>query len=250
MLRLAASESLRSLNHLGPTYMFDSTEVIDEYNLLNTFLNRNLLENESSRRSAQKPLDVDSKSIQSTESQSTPKMKSCVDDYREADSGNAMLPRSGLRFKAPTKFVLDEAQEKYYFTAADPAENGFPEERINRLLKAKYDAGMLKPFNYVKGYARLNRYMEHNLQEQSRQRILRQLNGFRPNFRKQMHKLTDIELVMVEMWFERMLMEYERIFASMAVPACCWRRTGEVFRGNREMAELINVNIDELRDVC
>jgi hypothetical protein len=44
-------------------------------------------------------------------------------------------------------------------------------------------------------------------------------------------------------------MEYDRVFASMAIPACCWRRTGEIFRGNKEMAELIHVPIEKLRDV-
>jgi hypothetical protein len=44
-------------------------------------------------------------------------------------------------------------------------------------------------------------------------------------------------------------MEYDRVFASMAIPACCWRRTGEIFRGNKEMAELIRVPMEELRDV-
>jgi len=53
---------------------------------------------------------------------------------------------------------------------------------------------------------------------------------------------------MVEMWFERKLMEYDRVFASIAIPACCWRRTGEIFRGNREMAELIHVPVEQLRD--
>jgi len=64
-----------------------------------------------------------------------------------------------------------------------------------------------------------------------------------------MEKLTDMELLKVEMWFERSLMEYDRVFASMAIPACCWRRTGEIFRGNKEMAELIHQPIDKLRDV-
>jgi len=43
-------------------------------------------------------------------------------------------------------------------------------------------------------------------------------------------------------------MEYDRVFASMAIPACCWRRTGEIFRGNREMAELVGVEWEMLRD--
>ena len=120
---------------------------------------------------------------------------------------------------------------------------------MNKLLKAKYDAGMLRPFNYVNGYARLNKYMEKNMKHSSRHKILMQLDQFRPKFRERMQSLTDIELVLVEMWFERSLMEYDRIFASMAIPACCWRRTGEIFRGNKEMAELIHAPIESLRDV-
>ena len=133
-------------------------------------------------------------------------------------------------------------------TAADPG-NDAPDERIKELLDAKYKAGLLRPFNYVKGYARLHKYMDQHLQPQSRQRILRQLDKFRPKFRERMQSLTDKQLVIVEMWFEKSLMEYDRVFASMAIPACCWRRTGEIFRGNKEMAELINVPVDTLRDV-
>jgi hypothetical protein len=35
----------------------------------------------------------------------------------------------------------------------------------------------------------------------------------------------------------------------MAIPACCWRRTGEIYRGNKEMARLIHVPMAKLRDV-
>ena len=143
----------------------------------------------------------------------------------------------------------NKAQEAYYMTAADPSgSSDAPDARINKLLQAKYDAGMLRPFNYVEGYARLNKYMEQYMQPASRQKILRQLDKFRPKFRERMQSLTDVELVKVEMWFERSLMEYDRVFASMAIPACCWRRTGEIFRGNKEMAELIHVPIERLRD--
>ena len=54
---------------------------------------------------------------------------------------------------------------------------------------------------------------------------------------------------MVEEFFERLLLDYDRVFTSMAIPACLWRRTGEIYRGNKEFAALINVNLDELRDV-
>jgi hypothetical protein len=146
--------------------------------------------------------------------------------------------------------VDTKARDKFYMTAADPAGNDTPEARMLKLLQAKYDAGMLRPFNYVRGYSRLNTYMESHMRPPLRQKILRQLEKFRPKFREAMHLLTDIQLIRVEMWWESTLMEYDRVFASMAIPACCWRRTGEIFRGNKEMAELIRVPMEELRDVC
>lgn len=34
----------------------------------------------------------------------------------------------------------------------------------------------------------------------------------------------------------------------MGIPACLWRRTGEIFKGNREFAELVGVPYEQLRD--
>lgn len=146
--------------------------------------------------------------------------------------------------------AVDKTRD-YYFQAADPSgnDNDTPEQRMSNLLKAKYDAGLLKPFNYVRGYAHLHKYLDsHKIAPASKQKIQRQLDRFRPKFREKMQALTDLELIYVEMWFEKTLMEYDRVFASMAVPACCWRRTGEIFRGNKEMAELIHVPVESLRD--
>lgn len=49
--------------------------------------------------------------------------------------------------------------ERFLLTAADQ-EDGTRDERLARVIHAKYEAGLLKPFNYVKGYARLSRWME------------------------------------------------------------------------------------------
>ncbi|KAG1141224.1 hypothetical protein G6F38_008576 [Rhizopus arrhizus] len=35
----------------------------------------------------------------------------------------------------------------------------------------------------------------------------------------------------------------------MAIPACLWRRTGEIYKGNKEFAALVNVSLDKLRNV-
>ena len=234
-----------------PSYMFHAPEVTNEYNLLNDFLSTSLLDDGAMFSGDENPaLFLDQTAANTSEAgpnggtvPSAPSQQHILQLL-----GPPAALGSHIR-RPPSAAPIDKAQETYYMTAADPSGSDAPDARINTLLQAKYDAGMLRPFNYVKGYARLNRYMDQHMQPSSRQKILRQLDKFRPKFRERMQSLTDVELVLVEMWFERSLMEYDRVFASMAVPACCWRRTGEIFRGNKEMAELIHVPIENLRDV-
>ena len=57
------------------------------------------------------------------------------------------------------------------------------------------------------------------------------------------------DLVLIEEAFERLLLDYDRVFSAMGVPACLWRRTGEIYKGNREFSELVGVNGYMVRDV-
>jgi len=237
---------------LHPSYMFNTSEVSNEYNLFNDFLNNSLMDDGSfygggefqnmfSNTSLMNPIGAPGDS--STYNPNASRNVQLLPPPAQAASSNAA--------QRPSKrFPIDKAREKYLTTAADPAGTDSPEERMDKLLKTKMDAGLLRPFNYVKGYARLNQYMEQNLKQTSRVRVLRQLDRFRPKFRERMEKLTDVDLVRIEMWFDKSLMEYDRVFASMAIPACCWRRTGEIYRGNKEMARLIHAPMSKLRDVC
>jgi hypothetical protein len=61
----------------------------------------------------------------------------------------------------PTASVLPAATktERFLLTAADQ-ESGSRDERLTRVIRSKYEAGLLKPYNYVKGYARLSRWMD------------------------------------------------------------------------------------------
>lgn len=245
----------QDLTSLDPNYMFNANEVHDEYNLFNDFLSTSLFDetgvfSTEDMTAYNDPSFMNSMNVSMTDSNGDLMANAQANHSAPGPLPSATLATPGpiMSPQTPAKPVSDKAREKYYMTAADPAGTDPPEERMNKLLKAKYDAGLLKPFNYVNGYARLNKYMEKNMKPSSRHKILMQLDRFRPNFRERMQSLTDIELVLVEMWFERSLMEYDRVFASMAIPACCWRRTGEIFRGNKEMAELIRVPIESLRD--
>ncbi|KAF8863586.1 transcription factor Zn cluster transcription factor-like protein Rds2 [Acephala macrosclerotiorum] len=237
---LGTQSQFQDMHNYHPSYMFNAPEVTNEYNLLNDFLNNSLLDDGAL-------LPDDTSNLFGDQASTMLPGAAGLSGTQPSSSlqpGNPL----GNAISRPTSVIPTDKAREYYLQAADPTGNDAPEERMQRLLRAKYDAGMLKPFNYVKGYARLSAYMDGHMHSASKQKILRQLDRFRPKFREKVQALTDIELIYVEMWFERSLMEYDRVFASMAIPACCWRRTGEIFRGNREMAELIHVPIEKLRD--
>ncbi|KAI0265273.1 hypothetical protein BC834DRAFT_825150 [Gloeopeniophorella convolvens] len=137
--------------------------------------------------------------------------------------------------------------EKFLLTAADP-EPGTRDERLRRVIRTKYEAGLLKPYNYVKGYARLSRWMDRNVSQDSKQQILQPLSVLRPKFRAIAQSLRDLDLVFIEEAFERLMLDYDRVFSCMGIPACLWRRTGEIYKGNREFAELVGVDGYMLRD--
>lgn len=61
-----------------------------------------------------------------------------------------------------SRHVSDSARDKFFLTAADPTGPDLsPEERLKEVIHAKLEAGLLKPFNYVKGYARLQQFMDN-----------------------------------------------------------------------------------------
>lgn len=227
------------MHNFHPNYVI-APEVTNEFNLLNDFLHSSLLDDTAILADEQH--QADSASGFPSNAMLPP----------SAIQGSSMLPPNaehGLSISRPTSALPTDKTRAYYLQAADPSGNAGPEERMRQVLQAKYEAGLLKPFNYVKGYTRLQNYLDTHVAPSSKQKVLRQLDRFRPKFREKIKDLTDMDLVMVEMWFERTLMDYDRVFASMAVPACCWRRTGEIFRGNKEMAELIKVPVEDLRGV-
>ena len=82
----------------------------------------------------------------------------------------------------PPVLLPADKTEKFLLTAADQ-ESGSRDERLNRVIRSKYEAGLLKPYNYVKGYARLSRWMENNVSQESKQAILQPLSILRPKFR-------------------------------------------------------------------
>ncbi|PWN27216.1 hypothetical protein BDZ90DRAFT_232760 [Jaminaea rosea] len=150
-------------------------------------------------------------------------------------------------YAPPTLKGFSTKTEKFFLTAADQVD-GPREQRLSKVIQAKYDAGLLRPYNYVKGYARLNTWMERNVSPAAKRRILKPLSIFRPRFRAVAQSLSDVDLIFIEEAFERLLLDYDRVFSTQGIPACLWRRTGEIYKGNREFAELVGVSYEELRE--
>ncbi|QSZ33257.1 hypothetical protein DSL72_002845 [Monilinia vaccinii-corymbosi] len=243
---LGSQNQFQDMHNYHPSYMFNAPEVTNEYNLLNDFLNNSLMDDGALGTEDTSNFYTDQAGSMLSGGNSNTLTSGAQQASGSGPPGG--LNPAGSSISRPASVIPVDKAREYYLQAADPTGNEAPEVRMQLLLRAKYDAGMLKPFNYVKGYARLSAYMDGHMQPGSKQIILQELDRFRPKFREKVQTLTDIQLIYVEMWFERSLMEYDRVFASMAIPACCWRRTGEIFRGNKEMAELIRVPIEKLRD--
>ncbi|TEB32965.1 hypothetical protein FA13DRAFT_1731482 [Coprinellus micaceus] len=99
---------------------------------------------------------------------------------------------------------------------------------------------------------RVPSYTLNSVSQESKQQILQPLSVLRPKFRAVAQSLRDLDLVFIEEAFERMLLDYDRVFSAMGVPACLWRRTGEIYKGNREFCELVGLDGSMMRDgrVC
>ncbi|CCE63807.1 hypothetical protein TPHA_0F03260 [Tetrapisispora phaffii CBS 4417] len=144
--------------------------------------------------------------------------------------------------------VNNTPNEHFFLTAADPVAEVSPEEKLRLVINAKMEAGLLKPYDYAAGYKRLQLYMDRYMNQESKLRILKPLSIIRPAFRAIAKSLKDMDLILIEERFERMLLSYDRVFTSMSIPACLWRRTGEIYRGNKEFASLVGCTVDQLRE--
>ncbi|KAJ7054028.1 hypothetical protein C8F01DRAFT_1031822 [Mycena amicta] len=226
-----------------PTYFYQSETLGNEFSVLTDFLDT--LDNDSffagPQTQTQGPLVT---SASSGFSRFAPSSQPAFSQTQPVPTPNPLPPPPPA---PPAVIPAATKTERFLLTAADQ-ESGSRDERLNRVIRSKYEAGLLKPYNYVKGYARLSRWMDRNVSQESKQQILQPLSVLRPKFRAVAQSLRDIDLVFIEEAFERMLLDYDRVFSAMGVPACLWRRTGEIYKGNREFSELVGVRGEAMRD--
>ncbi|ORX43405.1 hypothetical protein BCR36DRAFT_415585 [Piromyces finnis] len=139
--------------------------------------------------------------------------------------------------------------EQFLLKAADNFNpNMSIEDQLKEIIKEKYKAGLLKPYNYSKGYIRLQKYLDENISILNKQKILNAFNTYQKGFKNAASNITDWDLLSSEESFERLLLEYDSVFASVGIPSCLWRRTGEIFKANRHFAYLVGVPIEQLNN--
>lgn len=73
------------------------------------------------------------------------------------------------------------------------------------------------------------------------------MSVFRPAFRAIAKSLSDLDLIFVEEAFERLMLDYDRVFSAIHTPALLWRRTGEIYKGNKEMSTLTGISSEWFR---
>jgi PAS domain-containing protein len=196
------------------------------------------------------------------------------------DSAAVSSKKNKGKGKQKEPFSTVSRIEQYLLAAADQPD-GPRASRLTQVIRAKYEAGLLKPYDYIKGYERMNRWMDSgragrvesgsrassptksgdrpgssaksnrvaaapppsgsSISPESRRRILAALEGFRPRFRRIAKELTDLDLVFVEEANERLMLQYDRALASIHTPSCIWRRTGEIQKANQEFAKLTGI---------
>ena len=136
--------------------------------------------------------------------------------------------------------------EQFFLTAAGESNVGEATlgDRLQEVIKAKWRAGLLKPYNYGQGYARLAKYLENGVTSLGRQRILSVIAVFQTGFAQLARNLTDMDLAAVEEQFEKLCLEFDWVFSAQGVPAAMWRRTGEIYKANAAFANLVGLPLE------
>ncbi|OMH85605.1 Regulator of drug sensitivity 2 [Zancudomyces culisetae] len=141
--------------------------------------------------------------------------------------------------------------EGYFLKCLDEYE-GIPESKLRQELVYKFSRGLLKPYSQMLGYIKLHRYIEHWVSLDLLKRLISTFGVFKQKSREVAKLLTDYDMLINEVVFEKTVMEYAHVFQTFGIPSCLWRRTGEIYRANQQFADLVGLPLEYFREgrVC
>jgi hypothetical protein len=87
---------------------------------------------------------------------STPSVAGSIDNPSQTETNLPAPPIMQSLLPSATK------AERFLLIAADQT-SGTRDERLQRVIDSKYEAGLLKPYDYRNGYARLSKWMDSKL---------------------------------------------------------------------------------------
>src|ERR1700760_4057832 len=153
----------QNMHTLHPSYMFSASEVSNEYSVLNNFLSDALWDDTV--------VGTEDQNVNAVNAQFNNSLGAGNALFATGQQSNHMPPPAVIAkeiIRPSSGLPIDKAkQEQFTLTAADPAGTEPPDQRLKKLLQAKYDAGLLRPFNYVKGYDKMYKYIKANLRRES-----------------------------------------------------------------------------------
>lgn len=95
-----------------------------------------------------------------------------------------------------------------------------------------------RPFPYTPGFHALIRYLKSRFSRADLMEIVRSMASYRPSFIAITNSLTEDDLVFMEKYFQRTLLEYEKYFVYSGTPTIVWRRTGQIAAVGHEFCVL------------
>jgi len=117
---------------------------------------------------------------------------------------------------------------------------------MNHILMLKYKVGLIKPYNYAKGYLKLKSFINLRLTNERKKEMSQVLAKYQENLKEHSLHIEDLDLLMIEETFERLLIKFDRVFAGMPLPSCLWRRNGEIFKANHHFSFLTGIPMEKL----
>ena len=81
-----------------------------------------------------------------------------AEDVSAVQGASSLL---SLRASGPAPVQNANTHERFLLTAADPVDADDDEARLLVVLQAKYEAGLIKPYDYGAAYARFQRFIEN-----------------------------------------------------------------------------------------
>ena len=172
---------------------------------------------------------------------------------------------SQYRQQAPTNrngVNVDISQSNEAVRKLTNAKSGATNKRLNRQVDlASIYNSITEPYPYTEAFHKLFALLRKLLTKRSISRIAHALASIRPSFISTTGSLVHEDLVFMEKYFQRSLLEYEKFIQACGTPTIILRRTGEVAFSSQEFAYMsgwpkdvllgkdpnLNVNTNALR---